>query len=156
MTFSVFLDWNDRSDFFSRLKLQQVDDRSSSRSSARFRNLISLHSVHTTSVCKEHHVMMGRCHQKFLDVIFIDCLHSLDSLAATVLGTEIIKAHSLDIAKFCHCDHSVGYRNEILHGNIILVKSDGSSSLITVFFCDQEDFLTDNTKEFFLICQNCF
>ena len=156
MTFSVFLDWNDRSDFFSRLKLQQVDDCSTSRGSACLRNFVGFHSVYTAGIGKEHHVMMGSRHQKFLDVIFIDRLHSLDSLATTVLGTEIIKAHSLDVAKFCHCDHSVGYRNEILHGNIILVKSDGSSSLITVFFCNQEDFLTDNTKEFFLICQNCF
>ena len=46
--------------------------------------------------------MVGSSHHQILNVILIDGLHTLDSLAATVLAFEIIRGHTLDITKFCH------------------------------------------------------
>ena len=74
--------------------------------------------------------MVGGRHQKFLDVIVLYRLHTLDSFAAAVLAAEIVHAHTLDITEFCHCDHGIGHRNQILHGNIIGIKAVNQDSEI--------------------------
>ena len=69
------------------------------------------------------------------------CLHSLDSFAATVLAAEIIYGHSLDVTEFCHCDDCIFSRNQVFHRNVICVKSDCCSSVVTVFFAKLQGFL---------------
>ena len=99
--------------------------------------------------------MVGGRHQKFLDVIVLYRLHTLDSFAAAVLAAEIVHAHTLDITEFCHCDHGIGHRNQILHGNIIFIISDGCSSVIPVFVSDRKDFFPDHAEQFFLVRKDC-
>ena len=50
---------------------------------------------------------MVRGHEKILDEVLIDRLHSLDPLAAAVLALEIVHGHSLDVAEICHGNNSV-------------------------------------------------
>ena len=146
---------NDRSNLLARLQLKQVDDCGTARGSACLWNLISLHAVYTAGIREEHQVMVRCRHQKFLDVIVINGLHSLDSLAPAVLRTEIVKAHTLDISKLRHGNDGIGNRNQILHGNIIFVKTDGCSSVIPVLVGDQKNLLTDDAEQLFLVGKNC-
>ena len=48
-------------------------------------------AVYASLVGKEHHIMMGCGHQQILDIILLNGLHALDSLAAAVLALEIIR-----------------------------------------------------------------
>ena len=99
---------------------------------------------------------MMRCrHHHFDNVIFIDRLHALDSLTATMLALKVIYIHTLDIAKFCKCDNSICNRNHIFHGNIIFIKSDRGSTIIPILIRDSKDFFLDNTKQLLFICKNC-
>ena len=100
--------------------------------------------------------MVGSCHKQLLNIIIIDGLHTFDTTTATMLCTEIISAHTFDIAKFCHCNDSICHWNQVFHGNIVLIVSDGCTSVIAIFSTDHHDFFFDNTKQFFLICQDCF
>ena len=155
MSLGVLTDRNDRGNLLSRLQLKQVDDCGTARGSACLRNLISLHAVYTAGIREEHQVMVRCRHQKFLDVIVIDGLHSLDSLSSAVLRTEIIKAHALNVSELGHGNDGIGNRNQILHGNIIFVKTNGCSSVIPVFVGNQKNLLTDNAEQLFLVGKNC-
>ena len=46
-------------------------------------------------MCKRQRVSGG--HHQILDVILIDGLHALDTLAAAVLALEIVGGHTLDV-----------------------------------------------------------
>ena len=100
--------------------------------------------------------MMRGCHHQFFNIVIIKCLHSLDSSAATVLAAEVIYGHSLDVTEFCHCDDCIFSRNHVFHRNVICVKSDCCSSVVTVFFGNCKDFFTDHAKKCVSVCQNCF
>ena len=90
---------------------------------------------------------MGCRHEKVLNIILLNGLHSLDALAAPVLGLEIIHRHALDIAKTGHGNYGIIPRNQILHIDIINVKSDLTSSVITVLFSSNHHFLFDHAKK---------
>ena len=90
--------------------------------------------------------MMCIGHEELFYVILIQLLHSLDSLTATVLGLECIMRHSLDISKLSHRNDHIFSRNQIFHGNIKFIKSDGCSSLITVFITDHKNLFFDHAK----------
>ena len=100
--------------------------------------------------------MVGSCHKQLLDIIVIDRLHTFDTTTATMLRTEVIRTHTFDITKFCHGNDCICHRDQIFHGDVILIVSDGSTSVITIFCTDDHDFFFDHTKQFFLICQDCF
>ena len=93
----------------------------------------------------------GGCHKHFHDIIILNGLHSLNSLASTVLAFEIIGSHTLDIANFCHGNDRIGFRNQIFHGNIKLIVSDLGSSVIAIFICNFQNFCADNCKKLFFI-----
>ena len=136
---------NDCIYLFSRVKLQQIDNCCTSCSSACFRNLISLHTINTSEICKEHNIVMRMHHQKIFDIIIFDRLHSLDSLTTSVLCTEIINCHTLDIAKGCHGNDCIFSRYHIFHTDIEFIKSYFGSSVVTVFISNRFDFCLDNT-----------
>ena len=69
--------------------------------------------------------------------------------AATMLCTEVIRTHTFDITKFCHGNDCICHRDQIFHGDVILIVSDGSTSVITIFCTDDHDFFFDHTKQFF-------
>ena len=97
---------------------------------------------------------MGCGHQKILNIVLIDSLHSLDSLAAAVLALEIVAGHSLNIAKIGHGHNDIIIRDQILRRHIIFVISDGGPTVISVFISNEGDLLLDNTQKLLLICQN--
>ena len=99
---------------------------------------------------------MGRRHQKLLDVVVLDGLHALDSLAAAVLAAEVVNGHTFDIAQFRHGDDSILARNQILHREIVLIKADGSSSVIAVFFGYGQNLPADNAKKHLAVCEDGF
>ena len=94
---------------------------------------------------------MGRCHQQFIDIIVLDSLHTLDTLAATILALESIVAHSLNVSHLGHGDHS---RDQILCRNVVFIKSDGCSSVISVFFRDHKDFFLNYAKQKLSVCED--
>ena len=51
-------------------------------------------------------------HEKVLDIILLNGLHALDSLAASVLAPEIIYIHTLDVAQMGHGNDGVLVRNQ--------------------------------------------
>ena len=99
---------------------------------------------------------MGRCHQKLLDIIILNGLHALDSLAAAVLAAEVVNCHTFDITQFCHGDDGILARNQILHGEIVLIKANGSSSVIAVFFGYGQNLPADNAKKYLAVCEDGF
>jgi len=100
--------------------------------------------------------MMCCCHHQFFNIVIIQCLHSLDSSAASVLAAEVIYCHTFDITKFCHGNDSIFSRDHIFHRNIKRIKSDSCSSVIAVFLRNRKDFLTNNTKKCISVCKDCF
>ena len=79
--------------------------------------------------------------KQFLDIVIIQDLHSFDSFSASVLTLECIHGHSLNVSHFCHGDHHIFSWDQIFHGNIKLIKSDGCSSLISIFFGNDKNLL---------------
>ena len=152
----VLPDWNHCCDLLIRHQLQQIDDCSTARSSACFRNLIAFQTVHTSCICKEHDIVMCCRNKQFLDIVIIQDLHSFDSFSASVLTLECIHGHSLNVSHFCHGDHHIFSWDQIFHGNIKLIKSDGCSSLISIFFGNDKNLLFDHTKKQFSVRKNRF
>ena len=97
---------------------------------------------------------MRRRHEQLLNVIFIQFLHSLDSLASTVLTLEIIHRHPFDISHLCHGDHNIFFRNHIFHGNIELIIADTCSAVIAVLVGNDQDFFLDHTEKQFPVCKD--
>ena len=98
--------------------------------------------------------MRGRHHQ-FFDIVIVQCLHALDSSAASVLAAEVVYGHTFNITKFGHCDNCIFSRDHILHGDVICIKSNGSSSVIAIFLSNCKDLLTDDTEKRISVCKNC-
>ena len=94
-------------------------------------------------------------HEQLFYIVFIQSLHTLDTLSATVLALEGIVAHSLNVSHLCHGDHHIFSRNQILCGNVVFIKSDGCSSVISVFFRNHKDFFLDDTKQKLSVCKDC-
>ena len=80
----------------------------------------------------------------------------LDSLSAPVLDLKVIHIHALDITEFCEGNDSICHGNQILHGDIILVKSDGGLSVIPVFFGNALISSCNHGKQTFLVRKNRF
>ena len=99
--------------------------------------------------------MMGGSHKQIRNEILFNGLHPLDPLASAVLGFKIINCHTLDITQIGHGNYRIIPGDHILHGNIILVKTDTASSVIPVFIRDNHDFIPDNGKELLLIRKDC-
>ena len=155
ISFFEFLDRNHGSDLLIRLKLKDVDDRCTTGSSSCFRNLISLQAITASGIGKEHNVLVCIGHEQLFYIVFIQSLHTLDTLSATVLALEGIITHSLNVSHLCHGDHHIFSRNQILCGNVVFIKSDGCSSVISVFFRNHKDFFLDDTKQKLSVCKDC-
>ena len=150
------LHWNDGCDLLTGHQRKQIDDGSTSGGTSCLRNLVSFQAVYASLVGEEHHIMMGCGHQQIFDIIFLDGLHSLDSLAAAILALEIIAGHSLNIAKIGHGHNNIIIRDQILRRHIVFIISDGGPAVISVFISDEGELFFDNAKKFLFICQNCF
>ena len=151
----VFTDWNYRRYFFSCLQLKQINDcRSSCRSSC-FRYLIYFQAIYFSQVRKEHQIMVSRCHQQLINIIILKCLHAFNSFSTSVLIAEIIYCHSFDVSQLRHGNDSIFIWNHIFHGNIIIIKTDGCSSFIAIFFSNGQNFFTNDTQEHISVCQYC-
>ena len=87
---------------------------------------------------------MVRGHEKILDEVLIDGLHSLDSLSAAILALEIVHGHSLDVSKIGHGNYSVIVGDQVFHGHIIF-KAYLCPSVVTVFLGDHKDLFLDHT-----------
>ena len=147
MVFLIFLNGDHRGNFFSRLQMQQVDNGGSPGCPAGFRNLIDFKPVHLSRVGKEHEIMMGSGHQQLFNVIILNGLHSLDSLASTALAAEIVHGHSLDVSQLGHSNDHVLPGDQILHGKVKFIVSDGSSSVIPVFVGNCQNLFSDDSQQ---------
>ena len=156
MVVLIFLNRYYGCNLLSRLELQDIDDGRTSCRSPGLGNFIGLYPIYLTGICKEHQIMVGGCHQKFFDIIIVYRFHSFDTLTSTILTVEIINAHSFDISQFCHRYHCIGDRNQVFHGNVIFIKSNRSSSFISIFIRNRHDFLANHTKQFLFISKNRF
>ena len=78
--------------------------------------------------------MVGSCHKQLLDIIVIDRLHTFDTTDRHDAALRKLSArHTFDITKFCHGNDCICHRDQIFHGDVILIVSDGSTSVITIF-----------------------
>ena len=100
--------------------------------------------------------MVRRSHQKVRDEIILNGLHPLDSLAAPVLGLEIVHGHPFDIAQIGHGDDGIVPGDHILHGNIVLVVADFASAVVPVFFFYDQDLFPDHAQQSLFIRKNGF
>ena len=107
----IFLNRNHCRNLFFRLEWQDIHDRSATGSTACLWNLICLDAVYTSHVGKEHQIMMGCGHEHLNNIIILNGFHSLNAFTTTILGFEIIGAHTLDISHFCHSDYRICLRN---------------------------------------------
>ena len=100
--------------------------------------------------------MMSGSHQEFFNIIILQSLHTLNSTAASVLASEIIHCHSLDISTFGHCYHCIFSWNQILCRNIIHIITNGSLSVISIFLGNCQDFFSDYSEKEISVCKNGF
>ena len=154
VTFLEILDWNHCCDLLIRLKLKDVDNCCTSGSSSCFRNLISLQAIAASGIGKEHNILVSIGHKQLFYIVFIQSLHTLDTLAATILALESIVAHSLNVSHLGHGDHYIFSRDQILCRNVVFIKSDGCSSVISVFFRDHKDFFLNYAKQKLSVCED--
>ena len=99
---------------------------------------------------------MGIHHEKLSDIVILQSLHALDAFSAAVLALEVVHGHTLDVAEFGHGNHHVLIRDQILSGNIKLVKTDRGSSLVAVLVSNLGDLLADYAEQQVLVCQDRF
>ena len=76
---------------------------------------------------------MCRRHKEIFNVIFFNGLHSLDSFSSTVLTLKVITCHTFDVTHMSHCDHRIFNRDQIFHGNVKFVKTNGCTTIIAIF-----------------------
>ena len=88
--------------------------------------------------------MVGGGHQKLFNIILFNGLHPFNALSAPVLAAEMINAHAFDVAKLCHGDDCIAPGDQILHGNVVFIITNGSSSVIPVFIGDCLNLLADH------------
>ena len=74
---------------------------------------------------------MSRAHEKVFDIVILYRCNSLYSFSASVLCSEIIHRHSLDITKTCHGNNCIFLWNEIFHRNIRIIYSDACHPVIS-------------------------
>ena len=98
--------------------------------------------------------MVVRRHEEVFDIIILNGLHSLDSLATAVLGLKIVHRHALDIAKLRHGNDRILVRNHILDGNVEFVISNLTSSVIPIFDSDDLNLFLDDAKQELFIRKN--
>ena len=149
-----FPDRDDRRDLLFRLQLEEIDDGGASGRTAGLRDLVGFQPVDPSHVRKEHQEIVGHGHEQLLDIIVLDGLHALDSLAAPVLGTEVVRGHPLDIAKLCHGDDGVYPRDHILSGNIKLVIADSGAAVVAIFVSDLLDLIPHDTQQHLAVRQD--
>ena len=97
---------------------------------------------------------MGGGHQQILDIVVLDGLHSLDALAAPVLGFEVVHRHALDVPHIRQGDYCILPGDQVLHGEICLVIAYLAAPVIAVFVGNFHDFLLDDPQQQFLVRQN--
>ena len=88
------------------------------------------------------------------NVVILDGLHSLDSLASAVLGPEIVSGHALDIAKLGESNDGMRNRDQVLGADIIIVKTDLCAAVITVLVGDLLHFLLHHGQKLLMVGQN--
>ena len=96
---------------------------------------------------------MGICKEYFIYYIVVDGVHSLDTLAASVLYLEGILWHSLDISELCHGDNYLFSLDKLFICYIIRVSCDRCSSLITVLVSYRCKLSLDDSEKLVLICK---
>ena len=93
-------------------------------------------------------------HKQLFHIILVQRLHAFDSLSASVLGLKGIVRHPLDVPKLRHSDHNILFRDQVFHGYIKFIKSDRSSSFISIFIPDSNDLFLDHAKQKLPVCQD--
>ena len=88
--------------------------------------------------------MVGGRHEKIFNIIFLNGLHTFDSLTTTILGFKIINSHTFDITQTGHGDNGIFVGNQILHIDIIDIITDLTATIITVFICNFRNFFLNN------------
>ena len=119
-----------------RHQLKKVYNSRSPGCTSCLRYLICLQTVHASGIGKEHHIVMVGGHEKVLDIVLLNGLHTLD------------------VAQMGHGNDGVLVRNQVLHGHIIVI-SNGCAAVIPIFIRDNHNFIPDNGKELLLIRKNC-
>ena len=100
--------------------------------------------------------MMGTCHHQFFNKVIFQCGHPTDTFSASVLASEIINGHPLDIAHAGHGNDCIFIFDQIFDRDLIVIDADLCPSVISVFIPDHSDLIPDNTEKQFLICKDCF
>ena len=97
---------------------------------------------------------MAGSDEQFSDIVVLQGLHSLDSLATAVLTLERIHAHAFDVSEICHGDHNIFSRDQILHGDIKLIIADPCSSVVAIFFGNGKYFFFDHSEKKLAVCED--
>ena len=98
--------------------------------------------------------MVGSRHEKILDKVLLESLHTLDPLAASVLGFKIVYGHAFHISEICHGYDGIILGDHILHGNIIFVKTYYASPVVSVFIGNLLDLGPYHAKKQLLVCKD--
>ncbi len=151
----IFLDGNHGGNLLFGLQLQEVYNRGAASRARALGNLIGLHAIYAAHVREEHKVVVRGRHHHLGDIVVLDGLHALDALAAAVLALEVIHVHALDVAKLGEGDNGVGHGDEVLHGDVILVKADGRAAIIAVLCRNGKNLLLDDGKQTLLVGKDC-
>ena len=89
---------------------------------------------------------MCRCYDQILNVIFIDRLHTTDTLTTTILCLEEVFRHTLDITELCHGYNDIFSLDQFFVCYFVNISAKSGSSLITIFLRNNKKLIFDNSK----------
>ena len=98
--------------------------------------------------------MMGTCHHQFFDKVIFQCGHPTDTFSASVLASEIINGHPLDIAHAGHGNDCIFIFDQIFDRDLIVIDADLCPSVISVFIFDDKDLFFDHAKKDLSVSQD--
>ena len=92
----------------------EVDDRGAAGRALANRQLVDLEAIDLTLVREEQHIVMRARDEEVLDEVLVLEAHSLDALAAALLGTVGGNRGALHVAGVCHGNDHVLVGDEVL------------------------------------------
>ena len=109
--------------------------------------------MHLSCICKEHQVVVRRCHYQVAYEVVFSRSESCDALAASLLSLVCVSRYPLEVSQVSQSDRNLFLLYKILVVHIAHISDYLSPSLVAVLFLDFEKLFLYNSHQHLFICQ---
>ncbi len=143
-------------DFFSFLKIEDIDNVGSLGRTGGFGNFITFLDIQFASIGEEEQIIMAMRNKNIFYIIFFLGGHRRNAFTASVLCLINIDGHSLDVSAVGNRDGAFLSFDQVFQQDFIFDLFDVGSSFIAVFTLDFQQIFFNDGKYFPFVSQNAF